>query len=406
MAELLPDTDTGDTGATVEVPALVGYAEYAAEFRRRAVTVDRVTAALASLASRELRLGPYSVSPLARFEASGTLGTPQVRIADRDAPTFAVTVPATLDLSIRLGARSVVAADVEIDLLLTPRMADGLFLFIDAPPVQARDVRITVRGKGLGLAVSGVVGGLPSAITDEVRRQVAKQISNTLDGTSSRRSRTIDIASRVDGRKRRPPPATLTWISDAEFGRQFVTRAVSVERVTNGVGSLAGQPLRIGPLKVGPGGIATVRATGAVDTPTVVPDEASVDAAERGFAIALPLQLDLVVDLAREHRFHVDVTAHLRAVPRPAEQLRIVIDIPPLTAEDITLNLQAADNLAAMLGRAGKIDEQIAAQVRRTINEQIRSSPYRVVDVAAIIEGDSSTTRPRPRPRPSRPPAV
>ena len=63
------------------------------------------------------------------------------------------------------------------------------------------------------------------------------------------------------------------------------------------------------PLKVGPGGLATVRAEGAVDPPTVVPDDAS---AEPGFAITLPLQLDLSVEFAREHRFHADVVARLR----------------------------------------------------------------------------------------------
>ena len=349
-------TEPATDGPVPELPALVGFDEFAAEFRRRAVTEQRVGSALASLSRRELRFGPYSVSPLARLEASGTLGTPQVRIADAAVPTFRVTVPATLDVSIRLGALSRVAADLEIDLLLTPVLSDDLFLFIDAAPVAARDVRITFRGKGLGIAVSGVVGGLPSAVTDEVRRQVAKQISNALDGSSLRRARTIDIASRIDGTERRRAPDTLTPIGDEEFGRQFVGRAVSIERVSNGFGSLTGQALSIGPLKVGPGGIASARADGTVDVPTVSPDGGP----EPGFAITLPLRLDLVVDLAREHRFHADVIAQLRAVPRPAEQLQIVIDIPPLTAADVAVTMQAADNLAGMLGRAGKIDEQIA----------------------------------------------
>lgn len=375
------------------------YARFGADFRRLAVTVDRVTSALSSLARRELRFGPYSAIPLTSIEAGGRLGTPRVRLADPQLPSFDVTVPATLDLAVKIGAVSRVQAELEIDLLLTPRPADGLFLYIDAAPVRASDVRIQVRGRGLGVAVSGVVGGLPGAVSDEVRRQVAKQITNALRGSASRRARTIDIAARVDGSPKRPAPPALRWVDDAGFARQFVRRAVSVERVTNGFGSLAGRTLEIGPLKVGPGGMATVRATGTVDRPAVTPP--ADDSAEPTFTVLLPLHLELGVELlGRIHRYRAEITTVLRATPKPADRVRIVIDIPPVETADITVALEAADNLAGMLGRAGKIEDQIAAQVRRTVNEQIAAADARVVDVGAIVSGAARQDEPPPRPRP------
>lgn len=406
-AESVPESRPAGVAAPASgaPPVQVPYARFAADFRRRAVTVERVQAALRSLASRQLRFGPYSVVPLTSVEASGSLGEPTVRLADPDAPSFAVTVPAVLDLAVRVGALSRLRADVEIDLVLTPRPADGLFLYIDAAPVRAQDVRIALRGRGLGAAVSGLAGGLPTAITDEIRKQVAKQISNALRGASSRRARTIDIASYVEGAPRRPAPDRLRWVSDNEFGRQFVRRAVTVERVTSGFGALTGQEMTIGPLRVGPGGMAGVHGTGTVDTPVVVADDTIEGPA---FAITLPLRLDLVVDLAREHRYRADIVARLRATPRPADDVRILIDIPPLDPADITVALTAADNLAAMLGRAGKMEDQISAQVRKIVNEQIGASSGRVVDVGAIVSGGAKSATPkaatpkaRPRPRPS-----
>lgn len=366
------------------------YAQFAADFRRAAVTEERVAAAVASLAERSLNFGPYSVGPLASIEATGRLGAARVRTADAAAPAYAVTLPATLDLSVRLGARSQVTADVEIDVMLTPLCAAGLYLFIDAAPVRAGDVRITLRGRGLGLAVSGIAGGLPSAVTDEVRRQVARQITAALRGSGSRRARTIDIAARVDGTRPRRSSGRLEWVDDDRFGRDFVRHAVSVQRVGDGFAALAGQPLSIGPLKTGP---VTVRGEGAVDPPSVTP----VEAADPTFAVTVPLHLDLVVGLGREHRYRADVVARLVAVARPSDRVRIEINIAPLTRDDVTLTVQAADRLAARLGRAGKLDDRIATQVVRIVNGKVAAAD-RTVDVGAIVGGNFGGGSKRPRP--------
>ncbi|GAB2481719.1 hypothetical protein [Jatrophihabitans fulvus] len=369
----------------IAFPEPVEPAEFAAEFRRAAVTEERVASALGSVASRSVRIGPYAAGPLARVSAAGVLGTPRVRRTDPSAPAFVVTVPATLELSVRVGVESRVRADVEIDLTLTPRPAHPLVLVIDIAALQASDVRIRVRGRGLGAAVSGLIGVTPGAVTDEVRRQVACQVSNLLDGDALRRARTIDVAARIDGASRPTPgrrdAVRWQWIGDAEFGERFLARAVTRERVAHGFGTLAGRPLSIGPLKVGPGGMAEVRAEGAVGTPEVSDDPAG------GYAVTLPLGLDIAVVLARENRYHADVRVALRAVARPAAGLTVVIDIPPVGPDDVAVTLTPADNLAGMLARAGKLEDQLVAQVVRTVNDQIGDAAGRVVDIGARVAG-------------------
>ena len=129
-------------------PAPVSDAEFARDFRRRAVTQQRVVEAMAAQAGREFRLGPYSAAGLAGLSASGRLGTGRVEIRDADAPSFAVTVPAELDLVVRLGLESRLHADVEIDLTLTPRFAGPMLLVVDIAPIHANDVRIATHGRG------------------------------------------------------------------------------------------------------------------------------------------------------------------------------------------------------------------------------------------------------------------
>lgn len=375
-------------------PAAVSDAAFAREFIRRAVTEQRVSAALASLASQDLRFGPYSAAGLARVAATGRLGTARVETSDAaKTRAFAVTVPATLDLAVRLGGESRLRADVEIDLLLTPRPAAPLLLVIDIAPVRAPDVRIEVRGSGLGASLGGLLTGL----AEELRAQVAKQITAVLDGDRLRRSRTFDIAARIDGKRDADPPDPWEWIEDERFGRQFIRRAVTEERLHEALAGLSGQPVEFGPLKGGPKGVATARVTGAVGEPVVRSADAS-------FHVTLPLSLDLVVDLARGNRFHCDVEVLLVAKARPAEGLRIVIDIAPVEPDAVQVALTAGDRMAGLVGRVGRIQDQLRQQVAKTVNQRVAAATGRVIDIGERIERAGASRRAdRPRPQSKRP---
>ncbi|MDQ2796416.1 MAG: hypothetical protein M3Y06_04540 [Actinomycetota bacterium] len=375
----------------VQEPAAVSDAEFARAFFRRAVTRERVVAALESLRSKEFGFGPYSATGLARVAATGTLGTANVVVADVDQAAYEVTVPAVLDLSIRLGVESTLRADAQIDLVLTPRAAAPLLLVIDIAAVRAQDVRITVHGTGLG----GVLSGLLGSLVDELRGQVARQITAVLDTERSRRARTFDIRARIDGTRDAPAPDKWDWIDDAEFGRRFGRYAVTEQRVRRAFAGFTGQPVEIGPLGAGPGKAATVRVVGQLTEPTVV-------GAGGSFEITLALQLDLVVELGRASRFHADVEVPLVAVPRAGADLHIVVDIADVAPASVRVTLRSASRIAGLVGRLGGVEAQIREQVARTVNRRVATAAGRIVDIGARIDGAGARKhRPRLTPRPT-----
>ena len=377
-------------------PALVGHAEFARAFRRRAVNLRRVEKAVGNLAGRELTLGPYRAGPLAGLSASGRLGTGRIRVVDADTPVFAVTLPATLDAAVRLGMESTLHAELEVDLVLTPRFAEPLLLVIDVEPVRPADVRIELAGRGLGAAVSGLVsglvGGLPAGVTEELRRQVARQVGVLVDGEASRRARTVDVAARIDGeRDGGPPPDPLTWIAEADWGRRFVTHAVTAERVRQAFAGFAGRPVEVGPLRAGPGKLVAVRATGEIGA-------GAVREVSDGFEVALPVALDLAVGVTgagRGNRFHAEVVVPLHLVPRCGEDVHLVITIDEVRSGDVHLVVRSGDTLAGLVGRAGRIEQQLAGQVAAAVNRRVAAARGRIIDVGGRVEPRRSTAERR-----------
>ena len=367
-------------------PALVGHAEFARAFRRRAVNLRRVEKAVGNLAGRELNLGPYRAGPLAGLSASGRLGTGRIQVVNPDGPVFAVTLPATLDAAVRLGMESALHAELEVDLVLTPRFADPLLLVIDVEPIRPADVRIELAGRGLGAAVSGLVsgmiGGLPAGVTEELRRQVARQVGVLVDGEASWQARTVDVAARIEGERGGPPPDPLSWIAEADWGRRFVTHAVTAERVRQAFAGFAGRPVEVGPLRAGPGKLVAVRATGEIGTGVAreVPD---------GFEVALPVTLDLVVGLTgagRGNRFHAEVVVPLHLVPRCGEDVHLVIAIDEVRPDDVHLVVRSGDTLAGLVGRAGRIEQQLAGQIAAAVNRQVAAARDRIIDVGGRVD--------------------
>ncbi|MEV0295295.1 hypothetical protein [Nocardia sp. NPDC050710] len=182
------------------------------------------------------------------------------------------------------------------------------------------------------------------------------------------------------------------WIDYADFGERFVTHAVTEERIIAAVSSMAGRGVTIGPFSIGPAGLAGFVAEGKVGEPVVLRHDPHVI-----FQVTVPLSLTVKVLLGgRKMRLSAVVEMDLTLHARTADPLLIVIDIPPLTARDVSfvLRAQAVDAAWEWLldPIAGMVQREVAGRVNAMLAEP-EAVRGRVFDIEAMVGGTRSAHR-------------
>ncbi|WP_043731438.1 hypothetical protein [Nocardia asiatica] len=182
------------------------------------------------------------------------------------------------------------------------------------------------------------------------------------------------------------------WIDYAEFGERFVTHAVNAARIESAVSGMAGRGMIIGPVSIGPAGLAGFVAEGKVGTPRVLHSGPRVS-----FAVTVPVSLTLKVllggrKLRLEARVEIDLTLHART----AEPVLVIIDIPPITQRDISfvLRAQAVDSAWEWLldPIAGVVQREVASRVNAMLADP-HTRRGLVFDVEAMVAGKRSEHR-------------
>lgn len=177
-------------------------------------------------------------------------------------------------------------------------------------------------------------------------------------------------------------------MSYAQFGARFFEHAVTAERIRDGFGGVAGEPIAFGPKGVGPGRLAKVTARGEVGAPDVEPLWEGDDVA---FTLTIPVHLALTIDLGLDrHAFDVTLAVRLALTARAAPPLRVVIDVEPPRREHVSAVVEAAGLRAAVLQRVAGVDDEIRRFVARYIAREIDKPHIRAardIDVAARIDG-------------------
>lgn len=182
---------------------------------------------------------------------------------------------------------------------------------------------------------------------------------------------------------RRAPDAYMSY---EQFGRRFFEVAVTEERVGDAIGQIAGDAFEMGPIAQGPGRLAKVTAKVQILPPRVnrrVADEIT-------FAIRIPLEIDMVVDLRIDKpRFMVFGEISLRAVARAAEPLLLIIDVEKPRAADIAIHVTSKSLRAEVVRIIGGVDAEIkrfiAAHVAGEIDSPA-SQKAKVIDVATELD--------------------
>lgn len=175
-------------------------------------------------------------------------------------------------------------------------------------------------------------------------------------------------------------------VSYEQWGADFFAEAVSGERILGAVNNLAGQPIDFGPMGVGPGRIAKVRAFGAIGAATAE----RVEGPEITYRVELPVELTFELNLQVEtHTFHAELLVPLVLRARAVRGVRVLIDVTPPHSSEVQVRVQAEGIRASIMQRVANVEGELRRFVARYVAREV-SKPHveaaRLIDVAAAID--------------------
>lgn len=184
-------------------------------------------------------------------------------------------------------------------------------------------------------------------------------------------------------------------IDYAGWGERFFATAVTAERVLAGVNVLAGRPIDVGPLGVGPGRIAKVRATGRIGTAT----GERVGSEPVAFHVDLPVSLKFSIDLGMDKQnFDADITLPLVITAHARHDLAIELDVTPPPPAQVTVRLKAQGLRASLTSRAANVEGELRRFVAKYVARELEQPYVRaatLIDVGAAIDRAAAGLGPR-----------
>ncbi len=186
----------------------------------------------------------------------------------------------------------------------------------------------------------------------------------------------------------------------ARWGEDFFAEAISEQRVLGAVNSIAGQPIDFGPMGVGPGRIAKVRAYGEIGAASLTRVSPKSTKGLIGYHVTLPVRLTFEVDLQVDsHRFEAQLLVPLTLVAVALSGVRIYIEATPPTGEDIQVELQATGLRASVLQRVAGVEGELKRFVARYVAHEL-DKPHvqeaRLIDVSRAIDTAWAAIGPKP----------
>jgi hypothetical protein len=176
------------------------------------------------------------------------------------------------------------------------------------------------------------------------------------------------------------------FVSYERWGVDFFVEAVSRDRILRAVNTIAGQPIDFGPIGVGPGKIAKVRANGEIGAATAE----RLDAAQLTYRVELPVDLTFELDLQVEtHTFHAQLLVPLTLTAHALTGVRVYVEITPPHSSDVQVQVQADGLRASIMQRVANIEGELRRFVARYVAREL-TKPHvegaRMIDVAAAMD--------------------
>jgi len=192
------------------------------------------------------------------------------------------------------------------------------------------------------------------------------------------------------------PDPSAEFVSYQQWGLDFFAEAVSEDRILGAVNNIAGQPIDFGPMGVGPGKIAKVRAYGEIGAATAH----RLDGGQIAYRVELPVSLNFELNLQVETLvFHAELLVPLTLTARAVEGVRIFISIDPPRSSDIQVRVQAEGIRASIMQRVADVEGELKRFVAKYVARET-SKPHieaaRLIDVSAAIDKAWGSIAPKP----------
>ena len=176
------------------------------------------------------------------------------------------------------------------------------------------------------------------------------------------------------------------YMTYEEFGRKFFEVAVTEDRVGGAIGAIAGDSFEMGPIGQGPGKIAKVTAKVRIMEPRITRQVGEMIT----FAIRIPLEIDMVVDLRIDRpKFMVFGEIALRATARAAAPLLLILDVEKPRSSDISIHVTSKSLRAEVIRVLGGIDAEIRRFIAAHVSGEIdspASKTAKIIDVADRLD--------------------
>lgn len=174
-------------------------------------------------------------------------------------------------------------------------------------------------------------------------------------------------------------------ISYQQWGVDFFREAVTAHRILGAVNGLAGKPIDFGPIGVGPGKVAKVRAHGAIGQATA----RDTTDGQVTFLVTLPVDLTFELDLGVDrHSFRAALEIPLVLTALAQEGLQIHIEVTPPTPDQVAVRLKADGLRASLLSKVANIEGELKRFVAKYVAREVSRPDIeaeRTIDVAGRI---------------------
>ncbi|MBF6196267.1 hypothetical protein U3653_31270 [Nocardia sp. CDC186] len=189
---------------------------------------------------------------------------------------------------------------------------------------------------------------------------------------------------KVDGRDGREWSAKDS--ANARFAREVLRSAARPERIAEVIADIVGDRIEVGPVQAGPGGLASVTATG---WPGKV-RAAACDGEEWDVALELPIRLRLRVDIAGVvGRFVATGRVRLRVGLVLEDPCGVFVRTEEVRQEHVDIKVRPVDRPARLLDRLADVRSMVVDHVVAYVGELLSSreiSQMRRIDIAQVID--------------------